>query len=1082
VNGSFNLDLATDRVTWYSNWTLNNTPTINLSSTGGTSSWATLLAASGNSSVLRFDKITGATSQTVSGGNMIFDGSGSTNNVGIQFYTANALTFPSNSGLTLGNKIIGFFNASNALGTGTTAPALTVSSGGYLNLANSTTSLNEEIYSLSGAGTVSNLATTAGTATLTINNGNGANFSGNIVDGASLNGTTGLTSLGVVALNLSGTGTQILSGTNSYTGSTTIGSAATLQVNSTTALSSASQIKTGSSLTDTTTLNLNAAGNYTAESISLGGILYVTAPNSGTGLTLTNGGAQTGSSAKELNAAANATVTLGGTVNGSNFDIIGSTATADRAVRLNGAGNFVINSVLRDNASGSAASFKGGLDKRGAGLVTVASVSTYTGTTVASAGELRINGSINNTSSVTVSGTNTVLSGTGTIGGTTTISTGSILAPGANTSGNYGGTNTLTFNSGLTINSGAKLNFDSGDLVRVTGGALTLNGGALTIDNGVTLSSANTYTLFDYTGGTLAGSYANLSLTNALGSGLTATFGTSGNTITLTLATGVSPASGTLTISAPSRVIAGTTGSLTGSLANSGSATSNLNISLTSTGSTTVTGITPSSGTIAPGVSNTSVSGSYTAGSAGATNSLQLTNTDGAASPTTAVSNTATTTSVANRVITAGSVNLGKVLVGTTTGSQTSTLSSTTAHNLATDVTVNGTSASSGGASVLSGTNTTFNGTTTSTTRSVTGTFTTSGSKSGSVGLSVTGEGLANETVGAVNVGYTADVYQAASLSGNYTGTGGTGSGTVDTGTTLSVANAATSDGGQRAAAAIVSNTLTGDSAWTVSGSGLNVGTVINAGSSTSATSNFSSTGKLNGTYNATLTLGLQHNDQTIAGTLANDLGSATWQFSHVVSGQTATSGTKAQTNGNSLAGVGLTNSGGNGTNATILAGTSDGTTTSVTFTTTSSAPNDAYRVADVTNVTTGTGAFVLQLSYNELAAQALPGGESSLFLAWHVLSTDAWINAVLGNTGNTGYATSKYSGTYAQFLIDNGLGAASLSTFLGAYGVDTVNNTVWAVLNHNSEFTVVPEPSTYAMLLGGVFMMAVVVRRKRNI
>jgi hypothetical protein len=104
------------------------------------------------------------------------------------------------------------------------------------------------------------------------------------------------------------------------------------------------------------------------------------------------------------------------------------------------------------------------------------------------------------------------------------------------------------------------------------------------------------------------------------------------------------------------------------------------------------------------------------------------------------------------------------------------------------------------------------------------------------------------------------------------------------------------------------------------------------------------------------------------------------------------------------------------------------------------------------------------------------------LFLAWHVLSTDAWINAVLGNTGNTGYATSKYSGTYAQFLIDNGLGAASLSTFLGAYGVDTVNNTVWAVLNHNSEFTVVPEPSTYAMLLGGVFMMAVVVRRKRNI
>jgi hypothetical protein len=316
-------------------------------------------------------------------------------------------------------------------------------------------------------------------------------------------------------------------------------------------------------------------------------------------------------------------------------------------------------------------------------------------------------------------------------------------------------------------------------------------------------------------------------------------------------------------------------------------------------------------------------------------------------------------------------------------------------------------------------------------------------------------------------------------LSGNYVGTGGTGSGTVDHGTTLSVANAATSDGGQRAAAAIVSNALTGDSAWSVSGSGLNVGTVINAGSSTSATSNFSSTGKLNGTYNATLTLSLQHNDQTIAGTFANDLGAATWQFSHVVSGQTATSGTMAQTNGNSLAGVGLTNSGGNGTNATVLAGTSDGTTTSVTFTTTSSAPNDNYRVADIAQITTGSGPFVLQLSFNDTLASALPGGKSSAFLAWHSLSTDAWINAVFGNTGNTSFSLTQFSGSYAAFVALNG---SDLTTTMGAFGVDTTNNIVWAILDHNSEFTVVPEPSTYAMLLGGVLMMAVVIRRKRDI
>ena len=29
----------------------------------------------------------------------------------------------------------------------------------------------------------------------------------------------------------------------------------------------------------------------------------------------------------------------------------------------------------------------------------------------------------------------------------------------------------------------------------------------------------------------------------------------------------------------------------------------------------------------------------------------------------------------------------------------------------------------------------------------------------------------------------------------------------------------------------------------------------------------------------------------------------------------------------------------------------------------------------------------------------------------------------------------------------------------LGDYGVNTANHTVWAVVNHNSEFAVVPEP-----------------------
>ena len=38
----------------------------------------------------------------------------------------------------------------------------------------------------------------------------------------------------------------------------------------------------------------------------------------------------------------------------------------------------------------------------------------------------------------------------------------------------------------------------------------------------------------------------------------------------------------------------------------------------------------------------------------------------------------------------------------------------------------------------------------------------------------------------------------------------------------------------------------------------------------------------------------------------------------------------------------------------------------------------------------------------------------------------------------------------------------------LGDWGVNTANDTVWAVLNHNSEFSVVPEPSTWALLAAG--------------
>jgi autotransporter-associated beta strand protein len=94
---------------------------------------------------------------------------------------------------------------------------------------------------------------------------------------------------------------------------------------------------------------------------------------------------------------------------------------------------------------------------------------------------------------------------------------------------------------------------------------------------------------------------------------------------------------------------------------------------------------------------------------------------------------------------------------------------------------------------------------------------------------------------------------------------------------------------------------------------------------------------------------------------------------------------------------------------------------------------------SDVLDLTgTRSDAFVLSLSYD--GAQT----ENGLGLAW--LSNGQWVNAV---TGNTGGAVAFFEGAFAD------TGSPGLADDLGRWGVDTATDTVWAVLNHNSEFVV---------------------------
>ena len=340
---------------------------------------------------------------------------------------------------------------------------------------------------VAGFGTVS-----LGSQTLTITNGlSSQTFQGVIQDGGIAGGTGG-------SLVISG-GTQNLSGTNTYTGLTTINSGATLALK--TLGTTNGSIATSSGVVDNGTFNISGLTNGGTSITTLSGTSTTAAVILGANtLTLSNA---SGTFAGVISGTGGLTLTAGAeTLTGANTYAGVTTITAGTLQLGNGGtsgsivGDVVDNGTLVFDRSDIAPAFAGaisgtgGVNQIGTGTTTLSAANTYTGATTVSAGTLQ--GGVANAFSAT-SATTVDTGGTLDLGGFTQVINSVSLAGGTLQNGTLTGAVTSTGGTISDLAGSASVTTTAGTTIALgtntyTGGT-TITGGTLQIGNGGTSGS-----------------------------------------------------------------------------------------------------------------------------------------------------------------------------------------------------------------------------------------------------------------------------------------------------------------------------------------------------------------------------------------------------------------------------------------------------------------------------------------------------------------------------------------------------------------------------------------------------------------